>query len=268
MKRSKTLLALPALGLAVLAGCGDDANDAGSGSPAATEAPVEASAAPAADGEIALDDVSARAPVPGTTNGAVYATITNGTDRDIRIVAATSPASDNVQLHETVEAEAGMKMQQVEGFDVPAGGSFAFESGGPHIMLMDVDADTFPTDEVEVTLELDQGDPVTFTAEVSSPTGDEMDHEDMDHEDMEIDAGPLHDLDEALAAGTLDVEPQRAVVADYLAHYEALEPAAASPEADLLSILEALDAALEAEDVGTAADAAARAHTALHDLGH
>ena len=89
-----------------------------------------------------------------------------------------------------------------EGFTVPAGGQFVFEPGGPHVMLLGIDAASFP-DEVEVTFELSEGDPITFTAPVEEigdamggmemEEGDmsDMDHsdDDMEMDDMEMDEG-------------------------------------------------------------------------------
>lgn len=87
-----------------------------------------------------------------------------------------------------------------------------------------------------------------------------------DHADGPLDVEALHDLDDELASGTLDATAQRAVVADYITQVEALKPAAGSPEADLLKLLQDLDAALAAGDLTKAAPLAAQAHDAAHEL--
>ncbi len=137
-----------------LSACGDD-EDAG----AATTA--------AAGGTISVAEAWSPQPAEAQPVSAVYGVVSNPTDEAVTIVSASSPVSGDVQLHETVEDDNGaMTMQEREGgFEVPAGGEFVFESGGPHIMLLDIDPATYP-DTVEVTLTLDQGGPVTFTAEV------------------------------------------------------------------------------------------------------
>jgi copper(I)-binding protein len=138
-------------------------------------------------GEIAVADAWSRQPVSGQPTTAVYAVVSNPTNADITIVAASSPITDRVELHETVENDDGtMTMREMDdGFVVPAGGDFTFESGGPHIMLFDIDADTYPTDQVEITLDFDGADSITFDAEVRTLDGDTMGSMDMDSSDMD-----------------------------------------------------------------------------------
>lgn len=90
---------------------------------------------------------------------------------------------------------------------------------------------------------------------------------DHDHAEGALDVEALHDLDDELAGGTLDADRQRAVVADYIEQVEAMKPAAGSPEAELLTLLEDLDAALADGDVAKAAPLAMQAHDAAHELG-
>jgi hypothetical protein len=138
-------------------------------------------AAPEPADEIAVTDAWSRRPVSGQPTAAVYAVVSNPTGDDITIVGAASPVTDRVELHETVENDDGtMTMREVDrGFVVPAGGDVTFESGGPHIMLFDIDADTYPTDHVAITLEFDGADAITFEAEVRSLDGDTMGSMDM-----------------------------------------------------------------------------------------
>lgn len=132
-----------------------------------------------------MTDAWSRQPVSGQPTTAVYAVVSNPTGDDITIVGASSPVTDRVELHETVEnADGTMTMREMDdGFVVPAGGDFTFESGGPHIMLFDIDADTYPTDQVEITLDFDGADPITFDAEVRTLDGDTMGSMDMDPDD-------------------------------------------------------------------------------------
>ncbi len=143
-----------------------------------------ADSGPASDA-VAINDGWSRQPAEGQTVGVAYATVINGSDSDVRIVAASSSASSDVQLHETLmTAEGAMTMQEVEDFVVPAGGTFVFEPGGPHIMMMGIDAATYPTDTVDVTITFDDGTSRSFDAEVRAIAGGDMeDMEDMDHGD-------------------------------------------------------------------------------------
>ena len=154
------MLAAASLVLA-LGACGDDEDGAGS-----AEATAEATG-DAAGGVITVADAWSRQPAEGQTVTAVYGIVSNPTDEDVTIVSAFTPVTDRVELHETIANDDGtMQMQQKEGgFVVPAGGEFVFESGGPHIMLFDIDPATYPA-SVDVTLTFDSGDPILFTAEV------------------------------------------------------------------------------------------------------
>jgi copper(I)-binding protein len=268
---------------AVLALSGFTMTACGSDDLAAPAATTEAAAQAAAP---TVTDAWSRQPADGQMVTAVYGLVSNPTDTDLTIIGVSTPVTDRAELHETIANDDGtMQMQQVESFVVPAGGEFAFESGGPHIMLFDIDPATYPTDSVEVTLTFDSGDPITFAAEVraldagddmgSMDMGDDMGSMDMG-DDMDMtdhmdemgapDSSALHELDEELAAGTLEPDRQRPIVQEFIAYLEADIPAAGSEQAELLAILQELDAALESGDLPAAAAAATAAHEASHAL--
>lgn len=81
------------------------------------------------------------------------------------IVSAVSDASDRTELHEMAMDDGVMVMRPIDGgIEIPAGGSTALEPGGLHVMIMDLDRDVAPGDDVTVTLTLDDGSTVRFTA--------------------------------------------------------------------------------------------------------
>ncbi|MEZ5165048.1 MAG: copper chaperone PCu(A)C [Acidimicrobiales bacterium] len=138
-----------------------------------------------------------RFPAEGQTATAVYGVVSNPGAEDVRISTASSPVTDTVELHETLmDADGVMSMSEVEeGFVVPAGGKFVFEPGGPHVMLLGIDPATYPS-EVEVTLQLEGADPLTFTAEVRESTDTGM-HEmnDTDMNDTEMNDTDMNDTE-------------------------------------------------------------------------
>jgi copper(I)-binding protein len=70
---------------------------------------------------------------------AAFGMLRNPTDRPVRVVAAISPDSTVLQLHEVVSKDGSMVMQQkTGGFVVPARGSVELKPGGNHIMFMKV----------------------------------------------------------------------------------------------------------------------------------
>ena len=194
MERTSLVSSLVVVTLALAACGGGDGDDTAADAPSATTVAAVADGAPdagsAPDGErLVVDDPWSREPAEGQSNGVVYATVSNPTDADVTITAAASPVTDDVQLHETTTGDDGsMSMSEVEGgLVVPAGGELALEPGGAHVMLVGIDPATYPS-EVEVTLELDEGDPVTFVAEVR-PIGSGGDLEAGDDEASEMSHG-------------------------------------------------------------------------------
>lgn len=100
-------------------------------SPAEAPAP-ETDAAPA----LTLSDAQVRASLGDNPNTGGYLTVTNSGEGPDRLVAAACACADRVELH-TMSTEGGvMRMSQVEGFDVPAGGVLTLAPGGDHLMFL------------------------------------------------------------------------------------------------------------------------------------
>jgi copper(I)-binding protein len=165
--------ALVAVSLLALTGC------------AATTAPAESDSAPAGD-SITIEDAWVKSAEEGMS--AAFGTLTNtGTD-DVTVVSAETAASSMVELHETVENEAGeMVMREIEGgFVIPAGGSLLLEPGASHIMLMDLAAPLQAGAEVTVTLTFSDDSTYEFKAPVKDYSGANENYEDGDeHEGMD-----------------------------------------------------------------------------------
>ena len=66
-----------------------------------------------------------------------FGTLRNPTRSSIRIIGAYSPYADVLQLHQTVQEDGAMSMQQkIGGFVIPAGGMLELKPGGNHVMFM------------------------------------------------------------------------------------------------------------------------------------
>lgn len=165
--------ALVAVSLLALTGC------------AARSAPAESESAPAGD-SITIEDAWVKSAEEGMS--AAFGTLTNtGTD-DVTVVSAETAASSMVELHETVENEAGeMVMREIEGgFVIPAEGTLLLEPGASHIMLMDLAAPLQAGAEVTVTLTFSDDSTYEFTAPVKDYSGANENYEDGDeHEGMD-----------------------------------------------------------------------------------
>lgn len=168
--------ALVVAGGLVLAACGSDDT-------ASTDTTALAEAE-ASDDALSIADPWSRQPAEGQTTSAVYGVVTNDSDEDVTAIAASTSVTDTVELHQVMMNDEGqMSMSEKEGgYVIPAGESFTFEPGGPHIMLLGIDSATYP-DTVDVTLEFDNGASIGFTAEVRMIGDDDM----ADEMDMETD---------------------------------------------------------------------------------
>lgn len=92
-------------------------------------------------GALSIAHPWSRQTAPGQTVGGGFLVVTNGGDKEDRLVSATSPAAAEVQLH-TMSMEGGiMRMRQVsDGLTVPAHGKLELKPGGFHIMFMGLKA--------------------------------------------------------------------------------------------------------------------------------
>lgn len=121
-----------------------------------------------------LEVTEARMGQPTGPNAAVYFTVSNDGDQADRLVDVSTDVAASVHIHETTMAEDGtMGMQQVEGLDVPAGGTLVLEPGGYHLMLIDADRLNVG-DTVQLTLEFEKAGAMTIDVDVVDP-GDTMD---------------------------------------------------------------------------------------------
>jgi periplasmic copper chaperone A len=152
------LLLLPAAALlaAPLVGCGTDDTDT-----AATE------------GAVTVADAWVKA-TEGDMTGS-FGVISNPGDTDLTVVSATTSASDRTELHEVVMIDGAMKMQEKDGgFVVPAGGEHVLEPGADHVMVMNLQEPIAAGDSIDVTLVLDDGSEVTYSAQArEAEVGDE-----------------------------------------------------------------------------------------------
>ncbi|SDT58943.1 copper chaperone PCu(A)C [Actinoplanes derwentensis] len=156
---TRTVVAVAALALTTLAGCGSaDDSTASSAAPAVSSAAAPAAAAAA----LTVRDPWVKAADTGMT--AAFATLVNNSGADVTIESATSPTSP-IELHTMTMKDGAMVMEPKEGgFVIKAGATHELAPGGDHLMLMKPAAAVKPGDELSFTLKLTSGDTVAFTA--------------------------------------------------------------------------------------------------------
>ncbi|MGK5628639.1 copper chaperone PCu(A)C [Streptomyces sp. URMC 123] len=85
-----------------------------------------------------------------------------------KLVKVTSPVSDDVQIHETVDN----KMKQVKSFDIPAKGKLELKRRGSHIMFMNLKEKLAEGGKVSVELHFEKADPIKLDVPVMATNYD------------------------------------------------------------------------------------------------
>ncbi len=102
---------------------------------------------------------------PSVPMRAGYFTINNTGSAADRLLSASSPAFELIEMHESKMADGMMMMNQLTEIPVGAGATVEFKPGGLHLMLMGVKQPLEVGDRVPVTLTFDSGEQ-TFELEV------------------------------------------------------------------------------------------------------
>ena len=118
----------------------------------------------------------ARATAPGAKVAAGYMVIRNKAASADRLVGVASAAAARVETHVTVRDGDIMRMREVKGYDIPAGGSFELKPGGPHLMFVDIKQPFREGDRIPVTLEFEKAGEVRVDFPVARLTGQRHGH--------------------------------------------------------------------------------------------
>jgi copper(I)-binding protein len=120
-------------------------------------------------GMLVIRNVWARPATKADALSAVYMVIENTGDQPDRLLHAHCDVAGTVELHETKMEGGVMKMQPVDGIDIPAKGTVELKPGGLHIMLIGLTRDLNPGDEIELELHFDKAGHVPVKAVVQKP---------------------------------------------------------------------------------------------------
>jgi copper(I)-binding protein len=135
-------------------------------------------------GPLNISQPFTRATLPNAPVGGGYLTIENtGTEPD-RLLSATSPASDVVQIHEMAMEGDVMKMRQLaDGLEIPAGATVVLAPGSFHLMFMGLKQAFVEGETIAVTLTFEQAGSVELLLPVGATAagaadahGEEHDH--------------------------------------------------------------------------------------------
>ena len=112
------------------------------------------------------NDAWARATVAGQNMGGAYVTLTS--DRDARLISASSPASQTVELHTMKMEGERMVMTPVRSIDLPANEAVAL-TGAYHLMLMGLKQPLTEGQIVPITLKIKLSSGYVETLNIQAP---------------------------------------------------------------------------------------------------
>jgi copper(I)-binding protein len=113
-------------------------------------------AAGATHAQVTVDDAWVRATVPQQQASGAFMRIRSVTAA--RLVQASSPVADVVEIHQMSMHGDVMKMQAVPALELPAGKPVALEPGGYHLMLMQLKRSLKAGERVPLTLLVEGAD--------------------------------------------------------------------------------------------------------------
>lgn len=108
--------------------------------------------------------------LPANLPAGGYCKVTNDTDKEVKLVGASSPKYGMVMLHQTVEKSGMMNMVHVDAIAIAPHKSMEFSPGNYHIMLMKPHPGIEPGQKIPVTLKFSNEQTVTADFEVRKPT--------------------------------------------------------------------------------------------------
>lgn len=104
-------------------------------------------------GSISVGHPWTRATPPGPSVGGGYLTLRNEGEKADRLIGASSPVAERVEIHAMEMEDDVMRMRKLEdGLEIPAGATVELAPGGIHIMMIGLQEPIAEGDMVPLTL--------------------------------------------------------------------------------------------------------------------
>jgi hypothetical protein len=126
--------------------------------------------------QVEIEKPWARATAPGAKVAAGYMVIRNKAASADRLVGASSPAAARMETHVTMRDGDIMRMREVQGYDIPAGGSFELKPGGAHLMFVDIKQPFKEGERIRATLKFERAGEVNVEFHVGRLAGPRHGH--------------------------------------------------------------------------------------------
>jgi copper(I)-binding protein len=106
--------------------------------------------------QLEIENPWSRATAPGAKVAAGYMLVRNKASSPDRLLGAATSAARKVETHVTLRDGDIMRMREVQGYEIPAGGTFELKPGGPHLMFVDVRRPFKEGERIPVTLRFER----------------------------------------------------------------------------------------------------------------
>ncbi len=130
-------------------------------------------------GALEIHHPHAMATLPGAPVAGGFMTIVNTGKEADRLIAASSPAAGEMQIHEMAMEGDVMKMRQLpNGIEIPPGATVELKKGGLHVMFMQLKQGFREGDRVKATLVFEKAGPVDveFAVDAAGARAEEGHH--------------------------------------------------------------------------------------------
>lgn len=128
---------------------------------------LEAHAQTPAVNSIVIENAWARATPAGAKTGAVYMTLINNGAIPDRLLSATTPVADHVQIHKVSEENGVSSMRELRTMDIAPGATVTFKPSDMHVMLVGLKQPLEEGQTVPLTLEFEKIGKVNLLAAVA-----------------------------------------------------------------------------------------------------
>ena len=120
-------------------------------------------------GNLTISHPWSRATAPGIPMGVAYLAITNRGKAADALVAASTPAAAQVEIHQTTLSDGMARMRPVQEVVIAPGSTVKIEPGGIHLMLVGLKQPLSPLDTVPLTLRFRDAGEITIQLSIESP---------------------------------------------------------------------------------------------------
>lgn len=132
-----------------------------------------------AKGDLRIGHPWTRATASGQKVAAGYLEIVNTGKLADRMIGASTPAAERIELHVVgLEGEV-MRMREVKSLEIPAGGRMELKPRGPHLMIMGIKRAFRKDERIPVTLRFEQAGEVAIellVGGIDAPAEDKHKH--------------------------------------------------------------------------------------------